>query len=152
MHWFQITVTCVEERIVGRDKKYREGGGKIVILSTLLHKSLTTKQAKEEEISKQNSKQAIIQGRRGRGMWMIIAKVAGKCDISHFPREYVLVKATHLALLRLSSMPVYEVKTQQRPLHWRKWNRCPVFLADGMLEPKVKMFANPVFITSGRFM
>ena len=33
-----------------------------------------------------------IQGRRGGGMWMIIAKVAGKCDISHFPREYVLMK------------------------------------------------------------
>ena len=24
------------------------------------------------------------QGRRGRGMWMIIAKVGGKCDIGHF--------------------------------------------------------------------
>ena len=41
------------------------------------------------------------QGRRGRGMWKIIAKVGGKCDISHFPREYVLVKATHPALLRV---------------------------------------------------
>ena len=35
-----------------------------------------------------------IQGRRGRGMWIIIAKVAGKCDISHFPREYISMKAT----------------------------------------------------------
>ena len=42
-----------------------------------------------------------IQGRRGRGVGIIIAKVGGKCDISHFPREYVLVKATHPALLRV---------------------------------------------------
>ena len=35
-----------------------------------------------------------IQGRRGHGMWIIIAKVGGKCDISHFPHAYVLVKAT----------------------------------------------------------
>ena len=34
---------------------------------------------------------------------MIIAKVAGKCDISHFPREYVLVKSAHPALLRVPS-------------------------------------------------
>ena len=33
------------------------------------------------------------------GTTMSIEKVGGKCDISHFPREYVLVKATHLALL-----------------------------------------------------
>ena len=32
---------------------------------------------------------------------MIIVKVGGKCDISHFSREYVLVKATHPALLRV---------------------------------------------------
>ena len=30
---------------------------------------------------------------------MIIAKVGGKCDISHFPPEYVLVNTTHPALL-----------------------------------------------------
>ena len=35
------------------------------------------------------------------GTTMIIEKVGGKCDISHFPREYVLVKATHPALLRV---------------------------------------------------
>ena len=35
------------------------------------------------------------------GTIMIIEKVGGKCDISHFPREYVLVKATHPALLRV---------------------------------------------------
>ena len=35
------------------------------------------------------------------GTTMIIEKVGGKCDISHFPREYILVKATHLALLRV---------------------------------------------------
>ena len=33
------------------------------------------------------------------GMRMIIAKVGGKCDVSHFPREYVLVNATHPTLL-----------------------------------------------------
>ena len=32
---------------------------------------------------------------------MIIEKVGGKCDISHFPRKYVLVMATHPALLRV---------------------------------------------------
>ena len=35
------------------------------------------------------------------GCEKIIAKVGGKCDISHFPREYVLVKAIHPALLRV---------------------------------------------------
>ena len=30
---------------------------------------------------------------------MIIAKVAGKCDISQFHREYVLVNAAHPTLL-----------------------------------------------------
>ena len=25
-HWFQITVTCIKERIVGRDKKWGGGG------------------------------------------------------------------------------------------------------------------------------
>ena len=34
-------------------------------------------------------------------MRLIIAKVGGKCNISHFPREYVLVKATHPALLKV---------------------------------------------------
>ena len=33
------------------------------------------------------------------GMGMITAKVRGKCDVSHFPREYVLVNATHPTLL-----------------------------------------------------
>ena len=32
---------------------------------------------------------------------MIIGKVGGKCDISHFPRKCVLVKATHPAPLRV---------------------------------------------------
>ena len=41
-----------------------------------------------------------IQRRRGHGIGIIIAKVGDKCDISHFPREYVLVKATHPALLK----------------------------------------------------
>ena len=33
------------------------------------------------------------------GAIMIIEKVGGKCDKSHFPREYVLVKATYPAPL-----------------------------------------------------
>ena len=37
------------------------------------------------------------------GTIMIIENVGGKCDISHFPREYVLVKATHPALPRVPS-------------------------------------------------
>ena len=44
-----------------------------------------------------------IQGRRGHGMSIIITKVGGKCDINLFPHEYVLVKATHPALLRVPS-------------------------------------------------
>ena len=40
------------------------GGDKKVILSkSTLHKSLTTKQAKKNDISKQHSKQAIRQGK-----------------------------------------------------------------------------------------
>ena len=35
------------------------------------------------------------------GTIMIIEKVGGKCDTSDFPREYVLLKATHPALLRV---------------------------------------------------
>ena len=38
---------------------------------------------------------------RDAGTIMIIEKVGGKGDISHFPRDYVLVKATHPALLRV---------------------------------------------------
>ena len=49
------------------------------------------------------------------GTIMIIEKVGGKCDISHFSREYVLVKATYPALLnRVPSMPVYEANTRRR--------------------------------------
>ena len=36
---------------------------------------------------------------------MIIAKVGGKCHISHFPREYVLVNAAHPALLMV---PIFQ--------------------------------------------
>ena len=49
------------------------------------------------------------------GTIIIIEKVGGKCDISHFSREYVLVKATYPALLnRVPSMPVYEANTRDR--------------------------------------
>ena len=77
-------------------------------------------------------------GHRGRGMWIIIAKVGGKCDItiSHFPCEYVLVKATHPALLRVPPCLFTKRRLGEDPLQWRKWNRCPRLLADGILEPK----------------
>ena len=75
-------------------------------------------------------------GRRGHGMWMIITKVGGKCDISHFPREYVLVKATHLDLLRVPPCLFTKQSLGEDPLLWRKWNRCPRRLADRILEPK----------------
>ena len=61
---------------------------------------------------------------------MIIAKVAGKCDISHFLREYVLVKTTHPALLRvrpclftkrrLGEDPLHLLK-RVKPLSWSSW-------------------------------
>ena len=38
-------------------------------------------------------------------MRMIIAKVEGKCEISHFPREYVLVNAGHPTLLMV---PIFQ--------------------------------------------
>ena len=54
-------------------------------------------------------------GTCGTGTIMIIEKVGGKCDISHFSCEYVLVKATYPALLnRVPSMPVYEANTRRR--------------------------------------
>ena len=77
-----------------------------------------------------------IQGRRGRGIGIIIVKVGGKCDISHFPCEYALVKATHPALLRVPPCLFTKRRLGEDPLHWRKWNRCPCLLADGILEPK----------------
>ena len=40
-------------------------------------------------------------GRGDAGTTMIIEKSEVNADISHFPREYVLVKATHIALLRV---------------------------------------------------
>ena len=36
---------------------------------------------------------------------MVIAKVGGKCDITHFPREYVLVNAAHPTLLMV---PIFQ--------------------------------------------
>ena len=58
-----------------------------------------------------------IQGRKGRGMRIIIAKVGGKSDISHFPREYVLVKATHPALLRVPPCLFTKRRLSEDPLH-----------------------------------
>ena len=48
---------------------------------------------------------------------MIIAKVAGKCDISHFPRENVSVKATHPALLRVPPYLFTKGRLGEDPLH-----------------------------------
>ena len=58
-----------------------------------------------------------IRGHRGRGIGIIIAKVGGKCDISHFPREYVLVKATHPALLRVPPCLFTKQRLDEDPLH-----------------------------------
>ena len=58
-----------------------------------------------------------IQGRRGRGIGIIIAKVGGKCDISHFPREYVLVKATYPVLLRVPPCLFTKRRLGEDPLH-----------------------------------
>ena len=51
------------------------------------------------------------------GTIMIIEKVGGKCDISHFPREYVLVKATHPALLRFPPFLFMKRRLCEDPLH-----------------------------------
>ena len=54
---------------------------------------------------------------RDAGTIMIIEKVGGKCDISHFPREYVLVKATHPALLRVPPSLFTKRRLGEDPLH-----------------------------------
>ena len=52
------------------------------------------------------------------GTIMIIEKVGGKCDISHFPREYVLVKATYPALLKRVPPCLFTKQTLgEDPLH-----------------------------------
>ena len=68
-HWFQITVTCVKQRIVGKEKKQGagKGGVKIVILSTststqIPNHKISKKRKKKNDVSKQHSKQAIRQG------------------------------------------------------------------------------------------
>ena len=48
---------------------------------------------------------------------IIIAKVGGKCNISHFPRNHVLVKATHPALLRFPSWLFTKRRLDEDPLH-----------------------------------
>ena len=78
-------------------------------------------------------------GTHGTRMWMIIAKVGGKCDVSHFSREYVLVKAAHCSTLVYSYGSVtrefLHVCLGKNHLHWRKWNRCSGLTSDGILEP-----------------
>ena len=51
------------------------------------------------------------------GTIMIIEKVGGKCDISHFSREYVLVKATHPAPLRFPPCLFTKRRIGEDPLH-----------------------------------
>ena len=51
------------------------------------------------------------------GTLMIIEKVGGKCDISHFPSEYVLMKATHPALLRVPPCLFTKRRFGEHPLH-----------------------------------
>ena len=51
------------------------------------------------------------------GTIMIIEKVGGKCDISHFPSECVLVKATHPALLRVPPCLFTKRRLGEHPLH-----------------------------------
>ena len=52
------------------------------------------------------------------GTIMIIEKVGGKCDISHFPHEYVLVKATYPALLKRVPPCLFTKRTLgEDPLH-----------------------------------
>ena len=53
------------------------------------------------------------------GTIMIIEKVGDKqCDISHFPREYVLVKATYPALLNRVPPCLFTKRTLgEDPLH-----------------------------------
>ena len=52
------------------------------------------------------------------GTIMIIEKVGGKCDISHFSREYVLVKATYPALLNRVPPCLFTKRTLgEDPLH-----------------------------------
>ena len=58
----------LKERIVGKEKNAEGVGGgggdkKVILSKSTLHKSLTTKQAKKNDISKQHSKQAIRQGK-----------------------------------------------------------------------------------------
>ena len=78
-------------------------------------------------------------GTHGTRMWMIIEKVGGKCDVSHFSREYVLVKAAHCSTLVYSYGSVtrefLHVCLGKNHLHWRKWNRCSGITDDGILEP-----------------
>ena len=44
-------------------------------------------------------------------------------------------KETHPALLRVPPCLFTKRRLGEDPLHWRKWNRCPSLLADGILEP-----------------
>ena len=57
---------CIKEKIVGRDKKYREGGREGVILyknPSPQNKQKKEKRKKKNDISKKHGKQAIRQGK-----------------------------------------------------------------------------------------
>ena len=51
------------------------------------------------------------------GTIIIIENVGGKCDISHVPHEYVLVKVTHPALLRVPPCLFTKRRLDEDPLH-----------------------------------
>ena len=53
------------------------------------------------------------------GMWMIIAKVGGKCHNSHFRREYVLVNAAHPTLIMV---PIFQKGDLDKWFHFL-WQR-----------------------------
>ena len=74
------------------------------------------------------------QGRRGR-QWLLKKSEVNR-DISHFPREYVLVKATHLVLLRVPPCLFTKRRLDEDSVHWRKLNRFLVFLQMEYWSPK----------------
>ena len=66
---------------------------------------------------KYETRGGVVLGCGDAGTMMIIEKVGGKCDISHFPRDYVLVKATHPALLRVPPCLFTKRRLGVDPLH-----------------------------------
>ena len=63
---------------MGRGQGHRDIGTRVWGLGTWAHETRDLREIKYGTRGRQ------IQGRRGRRMWIIIAKVGSKCDISHF--------------------------------------------------------------------